>query len=135
MSLAHDRRQMMLAGRNHGYVAQKHCVVIILSFGEDAAEQFRGIDRIAGKPFAISASDPRRRVAQALPVRVVAGRRDQGPYRLLDVRSVRPRRRRRHDSQAIKIDLFDGAFEKLHGYLPYQSPGWMTEIRGGSRGI
>ena len=86
MGLAHDRRQMMLAGRDEGNVPQQHRFLIALGVGEDPLEERLGVNRIACEPFAIGAGDARRSIAQPFAIGIVAGRPDQGANGMLDGR-------------------------------------------------
>src|SRR5580704_4451892 len=92
MHAADDRREVMLAMGLEADVAQHDDLVIAAGLLEGALEVFARIVVVAGEPFLVGARHPRRRGAQALAVRIVAGPADQGADRALGLGARRPGR-------------------------------------------
>jgi hypothetical protein len=73
MGAADNRRKMMFAVRLKPDIAQHDHLVITLDLFEGTLEESDGIVGIAGKPIVIGPGYPRRRIAQALAVGIIAG--------------------------------------------------------------
>ena len=97
MGAADDRRKMMLAMRLKADIAQHDHLVIAFDLFEGTLKENDRIVGIAGKPILIGPRHPRRRIAQAFAVRIIARpaqQRSHGRFCLFSGGSRLPRSRR-----------------------------------------
>ena len=88
--LADDRRHVVLAMALEADAAQHDHLVIAFGLLEGLLQDLGGVLTVAREELLERARHARRRLAQAVPIRIFAGPSDDGAHRRLDFGSIRP---------------------------------------------
>ena len=91
--LADERRDVVLAMRDEGNVADEDQVLVAVDVVEDPRQMLAGVLAVAGEQFLVGLDHPARGVEQPLAIGIVAGPGDQGADRRLGLVASRARRR------------------------------------------